>query len=65
MAEIETSLNNGIRKIDTPSLGVYGGGGYSGSEVSIIQNIYSQAQTAADLMQEAIYQQEKAVYLGV
>lgn len=65
MAEIETSLNNGIRKIDTPSLGVYGGGGYSGSEVSIVQNIYSQAQTAADLMQEAIYQQEKAVYLGV
>lgn len=65
MTEIETSLNNGIRRIDTPSLGVYGGGGYSGSEVSIIQNIYSQAQTAADLMQEAIYQQEKAVYLGV
>ena len=65
IAEIETSLNNGIRRIDTPSLGVYGGGGYSGSEVSIIQNIYSQAQTAADLMQEAIYQQEKAVYLGV
>ena len=65
MAEIETSLNNGIRRIDTPSLGVYGGGGYSGSEVLIIQNIYSKAQTAADLMQEAIYQQEKAVYLGV
>lgn len=66
MAEIEASLNNGIRKIDTPSLEVYGGGGgHSGSEVSIIQNIYSKAQTAADLMQEAIYQQEKAVYLGV
>ena len=64
MAEIETSLNNGIRKIDAPSLGVYGGG-FGGNEVSIIQNIYSQAQTAADLMQEAIYQQEKAVYLGV
>lgn len=65
MAEIETSLNNGIRRIDSPSLGMYGGGNFSGSEVSIIQNIYSQAQTAADLMQEAIYQQEKAVYLGV
>lgn len=65
MAEIETSLNNGIRRIDTPSLGMYGGGNFNGSEVSIIQNIYSQAQTAADLMQEAIYQQEKAVYLGV
>ena len=65
MTQIETSLNDSIRKIDTPSLGVYGGGGFSGSEVSIIQNIYSKAQTAADLMQEAIYQQEKAVYLGV
>ena len=65
MAQIETSLNDSIGRIHTPSLGVYGGGGYSGSEVSIVQNIYSQAQTAADLMQEAIYQQEKAVYLGV
>lgn len=39
------------------------GGGFGG--VSVVQNIYSQAKTAADLMQEAIYQQEKAVYLGV
>lgn len=66
MAEIEASLNNGIKSINVPSVGMYGGvGGFGGSEVSIIQNIYSQAQTAADLMQEAIYQQEKAVYLGV
>ena len=33
--------------------------------VSIVQNIYSEAKTAADLMQEAIYQQERAVLLGV
>lgn len=32
---------------------------------SVIQNIYSKAQTAADLMEEAMYQQERAVYLGV
>ena len=38
---------------------------YAGGSVSVIQNIYSKAQTAADLMEEARYQQEKAVYLGV
>ena len=66
MTEIEASLNNGVRSMNVPSVGMYGGnGGFGGNEVSIIQNIYSQAQTAADLMQEAIYQQEKAVYLGV
>ena len=66
MAEIEASLNNGVKSMNVPSVGMYGGvGGFGGSEVSIIQNIYSQAQTAADLMQESIYQQEKAVYLGV
>ena len=36
-----------------------------GSGVSVVQNIYSKAQTAADLMEEARYQQEKAVMLGV
>jgi predicted nucleic acid-binding Zn-ribbon protein len=41
----------------------YSNGRYGG--VSIVQNIYSEAQTAADLMQEAVYQQEMAVYLGV
>ena len=33
--------------------------------VTVVQNIYSQAKTAADLMQEALYQQERAVLLGV
>ena len=66
MAEIEASLNNGVKSMNVPSVGMYGGvGDFGRSEISIIQNIYSQAQTAADLMQEAIYQQEKAVYLGV
>ena len=45
------------------SNGVFGGTG--GKTVSVVQNIYSQAQTAADLMEEAIYNQEKAVLLGV
>ena len=33
--------------------------------VSIVQNIYSEAKTASDLMQEALYQQERSVLLGV
>lgn len=33
--------------------------------VNVVQNIYSQAKTAADLMQEAQYQQERAVLFGV
>jgi phage-related protein len=36
-----------------------------GKVVNVVQNIYSQAKTSADLMQEAIYQQEKAVIFGV
>jgi phage-related protein len=36
-----------------------------GKVVNVVQNIYSQAKTAADLMQEAIYQQEKVVTFGV
>lgn len=37
----------------------------AGKTVSIVQNIYSQAKTAADLMEEALYKQEEAVLLGV
>lgn len=36
-----------------------------GKVVSVVQNIYSQPKTAADLMQEARYQQERAVLFGV
>ena len=35
-----------------------------GSNVSVVQNIYSQPKSAADLMAEALYQQQKAVLLG-
>lgn len=42
------------------------GFGANGSrKVVVTQNIYSKAQTAADLMEEALYQQERAVYLNV
>jgi phage-related protein len=37
----------------------------SGRTVNVIQNIYSEAKTAADLIQEAVYQQERAVLIGV
>lgn len=40
-------------------------GGFGTKAVSVVQNIYSQAQTAADLMEEALYNQEKAVLIGV
>ena len=36
-----------------------------GKVVNVVQNIYSQAKTAADLIQEARYQQERAVLFGV
>ena len=36
-----------------------------GKVVNVVQNIYSQAKTAADLMQEARYQQEKGLIFGV
>lgn len=37
----------------------------NGGGVTVIQNIYSQAKTAADLMLEARHEQERAVLLGV
>lgn len=42
-----------------------GGAGRRTGTVNVTQNIYSQAKTAADLMEEAQYQQKKAVWLGV
>ena len=37
----------------------------TGNTVSVVQNIYSQAQTAADLLREARWEQERAVMRGV
>jgi hypothetical protein len=36
-----------------------------GKTVSVIQNIYSEVKTAADLMMEALFYQERAVFMGV
>ena len=70
--QIEKTFDFGERTISTGiSYGSYGdggfsaGGGYGASQVSVVQNIYSEAKTAADLMQEALYHQERAVLLGV
>lgn len=41
------------------------GGNLPGRRVTVIQNIYSQAKTSADLMREARYQQELAVMMNV
>lgn len=38
---------------------------YRNGGVTVIQNIYSEAKTAADLMREARYEQERAVMMGV
>lgn len=70
--QIEKTFDFGERTITSGiSYGSYGDGGfpnsgrYGASQVSVVQNIYSEAKTAADLMQEALYQQERAVLLGV
>ena len=70
--QIEKTFDFGERTISAGiSYGSYGnngfsaGGGYGAGQVSVVQNIYSEAKTAADLMQEALYHQERAVLLGV
>ena len=60
------SISASVRKIGMEnSCSVPNGRIYGSGVVSIVQNIYSEAKTAADLMQEALYQQERAVLLGV
>ena len=56
-------VNYGIETAGS-SIGSFGGADAVGG-LSIVQNIYSEAKSAADLMREALWQQEKAVYLGV
>ena len=69
--QIEKTFDFGERTITAGiSYGSYSSGMKTsnvpyGNNVSVVQNIYSEAKTAADLMQEAIYQQERAVLLGV
>jgi hypothetical protein len=42
-----------------------GGPGLNKGGVTVNQNIYSEAKTAADLMEEARYEAERAVMFGV
>lgn len=70
-ASIKKDIDNSL-VFDDPSIAIGSsvkttGGIFDGNigGVSVVQNIYSQAKTAADLMQEALYQQERAVRLGV
>ena len=64
------SISASVRKIGVETSGMAYGVGrngriYGSGGVSIVQNIYSEAKTAADLMLEARHQQERAVLLGV
>lgn len=64
--QIEKTFDFGEKTIQGTiglSSGVDGFGGRR--SVSVVQNIYSQAKTAADLMQEALLEQERAVFLNV
>ena len=59
--DASVGINASIRKASVGTDGI----AYGGGNISIVQNIYSKAQTAADLMQEARYQSEQAVFLSV
>ena len=64
------SISASARKIGVETSGMAYGVGrngriYGACGVSIVQNIYSEAKTAADLMLEARHEQERAVLLGV
>ena len=61
----ERTITAGISYGSYSNNGFSAGGVHGAGQVSVVQNIYSEAKTAADLMQEALYQQERAVLLGV
>ena len=63
VGDVSVGINASVRKVGEGTDGTdYGS---NRGVVSVVQNIYSEAKTAADLMQEALYQQERAVLLGV
>lgn len=61
--DIEGDLDFGTVSTEKSTLGTIASG--SGSNITVVQNIYSKAQTAADLLREAKWQQERAVLQGV
>ena len=58
-------LHEGEMVLTKSQASAYRGDAASGGSVIVNQYIYSQAQTAADLMREARYEAEKAVLLDV
>ncbi len=58
----EMRIDGNFDKLKIDKSGANGNGKLGA--VSVVQNIYSKAQTASDLMEEALYQQKKAVLLG-
>lgn len=66
MSDLAEDDFNASLRMDTKTGRGHSGGGTKGrSGVSVVQYIYSEAKTAADLMREARYQAEMAVMLGV
>ena len=63
-SQISDDLNFATTSIDTGS-SVFGKAAKAGKGITVVQNIYSQAQNAADLLREARWQQERAVMTGV
>lgn len=63
-AKEAAQLRNSLR-LSGAGFGASGVAGGYGRAVIVNQHIYSEAKTAADLMEEARYQQEMAVLLGV
>lgn len=61
----EDDFNASLRMDTRTGRGRSSGGTKGRSGVSVVQYIYSEAKTAADLMREARYQAEMAVLLGV
>lgn len=66
MSDLAEDDFNASLRMDTRTGRGHSSGGTKGrSGVSVVQYIYSEAKTAADLMREARYQAEMAVMLGV
>lgn len=66
MSDLAEDDFNASLRMDTRTGRGHSSGGTKGrSGVSVVQYIYSEAKTAADLMREARYQAEMAVLLGV
>ena len=65
-SKIRKDITNGLDfSGTTANLNLAGGNANGAGSVSVVQNIYSQAKTAADLMEERLYNQKKAVMMNV